>query len=95
MGHTETKRRKRAERLRKAIGNEQRMRDWCKVHGLTLTIKNLGEHWIFRHQDNIVAEWWPSSAKLVFEKRWSSGSESGTWAETTRLIEKWIGVREG
>ncbi len=57
-------------RLGVAHGFEDRLLDFCKEHGLTLTKKNDGQHWIFQGTGRFLAEWWPSSAKLVFGKKW-------------------------
>jgi len=59
--------------------------------GLTLSVHNGGHHWIIRSGGAIVAEWWPSSAKLVFRKRWRDGVHTHDViqlvAELRRLVE--------
>lgn len=40
--------------------------------GLTLDVMNGGQHWKIR-KEGFVAEWWPSSAKLVVNKHWQNG----------------------
>ena len=46
--------------------------DWCERHEFTVTRKNEGHHWIIVHP-TFRAEWWPSSAKLVFDQCWEHG----------------------
>ena len=40
--------------------------------GLTVEVKNQGHHWIVT-KPGFRAEWWPSSAKLVFNKAYTQG----------------------
>ena len=46
--------------------------DWCNQNNWKFEIKNNGHHWIFK-KNNILVEWWPSSAKLVKNKKWGEG----------------------
>ena len=55
--------------------------------GLKLRIANAGNHWMFT-KDGFVADWWPSSAKLVVNKRWSRGVHCHDWQQALREIEK-------
>lgn len=59
--------------------------EWCKPLGVTLEIKNGGHHWIFR-RDNWIAEWWPSSAKLVVGRSYGRGIHAHDWQQVTRLL---------
>jgi hypothetical protein len=61
-----------ARRLAFAMSLKEQADELCKRAGLTLEIKNDGHHWIFRKGAK-VAEWWPSSAKLVINKKWRKG----------------------
>jgi len=62
-----------ARRLRhaKEVG-EKFFTSWALAHNLQLEIKNNWNHWLIRRKDDgaLVAEWWPASGRLVFEKRW-------------------------
>jgi len=46
---------------------EAQVREWCRKHDFTLHITNQGHHWQLT-KEKFAAEWWPSSAKLVFNK---------------------------
>ena len=52
---------------------QDEMKEWCAGHGIEVEIKNEGQHWIFTKGKH-VAEWWPSSAKMVLDKRWRKGT---------------------
>lgn len=61
-----------ARRKQVANNNEEKLRSWCVGNGWAFVVKNKGHHFIM--QKGIVqAEWWPSTAKLVFNKKWSLG----------------------
>ena len=45
---------------------------WCSRYEIELTVTNDGHHWKFEREGKL-AEWWPSSAKLVFDKHWKRG----------------------
>lgn len=57
-------------RRRAALEAEANVRRWCANRGVRLVISNEGHHWRFSTAE-WVAEWWPSSAKLVFDKDWN------------------------
>lgn len=59
-------------RLETNLTNKQSVLDWCATNGVTLQIKNMGHHWIFT-KGQLLAEWWPSSAKLVVGKKYAHG----------------------
>lgn len=44
----------------------------CKRIGVDLKIHNGSHHWRFKKGAQ-EADWWPSSAKMVFNQKWSSG----------------------
>ena len=59
-------------RLRTNLEAIDDVRAWSKSRDVRFTVKNSGHHWIFEKGKRIV-EWWPSSAKLVVQKRWTKG----------------------
>jgi hypothetical protein len=62
------------------------VRLWCAQHGLTLRVSNEGHHW--QITDGVfLAEWWPSSAKLVIGKRWHSGIHCHDHKQALGVIE--------
>lgn len=50
-------------RLQAALAVETMVRNWCEVHGMTLTVKEGGWLWEFA-KGNKLAQWRPSSATL-------------------------------
>jgi hypothetical protein len=54
---------------------------------LALRINNGGHHWIFE-RDKFFAEWWPSSAKLVFQRQYQRGVHVYDWTQAAREIER-------
>lgn len=63
------------------------LRQWAEVSGFVVTIKNNGHHWILI-KPTIRIEWWPSSAKLVFNQQWDRGVHCHDWTQLKRAIEK-------
>lgn len=59
-------------RIAAALKVEGKVRAWCGNARVALVISNEGHHWRFTRGTEL-AEWWPSSAKLVFGKRWHEG----------------------
>ena len=59
-------------RLRENLAMQPRVLEWCQQRGLAWRITNAGHHWQIRG-GKLFVEWWPSSAKLVFNKRYDKG----------------------
>jgi len=75
-----------ARRLNGAIDFQEVLREWCLRNGFTLKIRNDGHHWIL--QGVFLAEWWPSSAKLVFNKRWDRGVHCHDVEQLATIVSK-------
>lgn len=65
---------------------EQELSKWCNESGWKFEIKNEGHHWIFRKNKTLV-EWWPSSAKLVKDKKWSKAVHCHDYLKVIKYIE--------
>src|SRR5437899_12506595 len=65
-----------ARRLSANLEQEANVRRWCGQRGLTLRITNEGHHWQIA-DGGFLAEWWPSSAKLVIGKKRSEERREG------------------
>ena len=80
-------------RLRTALGYRVALESWCDDHGLDVEVKNDGHHWIFTLELDPkpeLAEWWPSSAKLVVNKRWSEGIHVHDYQQVqAELVKRW------
>jgi hypothetical protein len=59
---------------------------WCLERGLSLSISNEGHHWKLQGT-TLLAEWWPSSAKLVFDKQYERGIHCHDIEQLTRLVD--------
>lgn len=76
--------------IRRLHGNlryEAEVIEWCRMRGFNLRITNQGHHWQLT-KDRFVAEWWPSSAKLVFNKRWNQGCHCHDYRQALEMIER-------
>jgi len=74
-------------RLDANLGHEAEVVAWCAPRDITLEVKNNGHHWIFK-KGRWLAEWWPSSAKLVFNRKYQRGVHVHDWQQAVREIER-------
>ena len=74
-------------RLRANLQHEQDVREQAAARGLSLCILNDGQHWILS-QFGFLAEWWPRSAKLVFNKQWKRGVHAHDYLQVFREIDE-------
>jgi hypothetical protein len=72
-------------RLSVALDCEAIMRAWAAERGLTVRILNRGHHWLFE-KVGFIAEWWPSSAKLVVNRRYERGTHVHDREQAQRQI---------
>jgi len=72
-------------RLRENLHWRGKVEDLCNAWGISFEVKNSGHHWIFKHGKR-VAEWWPSSAKLVLDKKWDSGIHTHDWSQVLDIL---------
>lgn len=49
--------------------------------------RNEGHHW-WLNEDKFLAEWWPSSAKLVINKQWNEGRHCHDYRQALEMIER-------
>lgn len=69
------------------LNYESEVRTRCEALGLTLKILNNGQHWQFM-RGSMIAEWWPSSAKLVINKNWRGGIHCHDWQQVLLVLEQ-------
>lgn len=63
--------------------------EWCERRDIVLTITNGGHHWKFVRKE-LIGEWWPSSAKFVFGKKYKNGIHVHDWTQVMKLlVERW------
>lgn len=75
-----------ARRLSANLEEEANVRRGCEQRGLTLRITNHGHHWQIAGE-SFLAEWWPSSAKLVIAKKWHDGIHCHDYKQALKVIE--------
>ena len=63
------------------------LQEWCDQRGIVMTVANHGHHWRFRLGTKL-AEWWPSSAKLVCEKHYRRGTHCHNYRQVMRALAK-------
>jgi hypothetical protein len=81
----ETFQQRHARRLQTNLAGEAELRSWADENGIVFEIKNNGHHWIFK-KPGFLAEWWPSSAKLVIAKRWNHGIHCHDWKQVQVVL---------
>lgn len=59
-------------RLRSAAEHKGSVATWGYIKGIGIRISEDSQHWTFAKHPH-VAEWWPSSAKLVFDRQYARG----------------------
>lgn len=66
------------------------MRTWARLRGLELRVTDGGQHWQFRGRHNgnkFMADWWPSSAKLIVNQKWDNGIHAHDYQQVIDLLE--------
>lgn len=53
------------------LRREHLVKDWATKCGINLWISNRGHHWRFK-KGKAIAEWWPSSARLVRQQKYDN-----------------------
>jgi len=78
---------RRDRRLGRTVDLQTEVTAWATQRGFTLRVLNDGHHWLLQ-KPGLVAEWWPSSAKLVLkrEKRQAHPQQMRIDDQTSRLV---------
>jgi hypothetical protein len=71
-------------RLKSALAAKPQLEKACHALGISVEVSNEGHHW--RFNGPFFAEWWPSSAKLVFNRCYSKGWHVHDWAQVLELL---------
>jgi hypothetical protein len=74
-------------RLLAALADEKRLLTWCTREGIEINIRNEGHHWTMT-RGNLLAEWWPSSAKFVWCQQWADGVHIHDTVQLLRELKK-------
>lgn len=74
-------------RLMTNLAHSGEVTAWCFERAVTVTISNHGHHWKFIYGHKL-AEWWPSSAKLVFERTYHQGVHCHDYGQVMAALSK-------
>lgn len=85
--HGEPAKKRHARRYDTAHKYVDRLKSFCEKRGIGLRVNNDGHHFIF-DKNGSVAEWWPSSAKLVFNKQWRRGIHCHDYEQVIEQLSK-------
>lgn len=69
-----------------ALQHIKELGDWCTKHKWEMEVKNEGHHWMFKCETRIV-EWWPSSGKVVIEKKWNKGIHCHDHEQLVKILD--------
>lgn len=66
------------------------VRAFCAIHNLRFSVKNFGYHWMVsqKGKNGKLVEWWPSTAKVVINKRFSQGIHVHDYRQFIEIIKK-------
>jgi len=67
------------------LKHSEEVRAWCFDRAVTVTITNHGHHWKFLYKGK-VAEWWPASAKLVFDRLYRNGIHCHDYGQVLQVL---------
>jgi len=79
-----------ARRLHDNYGLRGVVEKWCQENNAALRIQNHNQHWIVTSGD-LIAEYWPSTAKCVINKQWKRGVHVHDVHQFIGVIERHIG----
>lgn len=74
-------------RYERAMREQSTLVEWCAVLEIKLGIHNQGHHWRMT-RDGHSADWWPSTAKLVFDSKYAAGVHTHTIQQVMELVTK-------
>lgn len=83
-----------------ALDDLRSTRRWGADHAIEVEVSHLGHHWKF-HTTNMrhVAEWWPSSGRLVIEAKYKKSLYAPSLCDVLSELEKrWlkkVGTKKG
>ncbi len=83
-------RQRRLRRLDRNRSAADHAKTWADRHGFTFDVNNEGHHWIWQ-KGKFVAEWWPSSAKLVFNRDYDRSCHAHDWTAVIPFLENKTG----
>ena len=79
-------RQRRDRRLERNTTALHEAKTWADQHGFSLRVNNEGHHWMWQ-KNGLLAEWWPSSAKLVFNRNYDRCVDAYDWRTVISFLE--------
>jgi hypothetical protein len=79
-------RRRRERRLERNAKAADQAKTWADRHGFNFRVNNEGHHWMWQ-KGGFVAEWWPSSAKLVLNRDYARSFHAHNWTVVIPFLE--------
>lgn len=76
-----------ARRLTFNLAAKHELEAWCRGRGVHFKVSNDGHHWRFKRAQ-LIAEWWPSSAKLVLQQRYENGVHVHDHMQAREILAK-------
>ena len=80
-------------RKQENLAQEGLLRQDMEKLGLTLKVTNMGHHWKMT-RIGLIVEWWPSTAKLVFNKEYHEGIHCHDRFQVVSLIRSHLQATE-
>jgi hypothetical protein len=74
-------------RLEKNLGWKGCVAAWARRNRVTLKITNHGHHWRFTKKDR-EAEWWPSSARLVRQRKYDHALRVHDYQQAIEVLDR-------
>jgi len=74
-------------RLRTNLSSKEIVENWCATNNVTFKVTNNGHHWRFSWGKRCI-EWWPSSAKLVIDRKYSNGIHTHGFDQCLKILQR-------
>ncbi|MEM7048959.1 MAG: hypothetical protein AAF604_04830 [Acidobacteriota bacterium] len=75
-----------------AADREAELSAWCQGAGLDLRVTGEGSHWRILRSKEVIAQWWPSSGRLVRGECYRSAWKAHDITQVMRQVGKWQGA---
>lgn len=72
-------------RLNSNLKWQDELAQWATENGYSFKVSNGGHHWILTKGKTRV-EWWPSSAKVIFNQQWRKGIHCHDYKQLCQLM---------
>jgi len=73
--------------MQRTAQSESLVRAWVEQRGCSLRVLNDGHHWLIQ-KPGLMAEWWPSSAKLVLNRDYGRDYHAAHWQDVAAVLHQ-------